>query len=117
MAEKTKKLDRADKINGLRSRQQEKKSQIERYKKNANKRMFIFSLTIALVTLFFLEDSYKVFGDIETFVTLSISILFSVVIGYYLVVFLLVKRRKKEIKKINGKIHRLMRLKKDEEEN
>ena len=68
-----------------------------------------------LVTLYFLEDSYKVFGTLENFVIWSLSTLFSVLILYNLIIFLLIRKRKKEIKRINRRIHRLMKLKKNEQ--
>lgn len=101
-----------DKLRSLKSRQLEKKFQIEQYKQKAKKRLFIFSLLLVLLTLYFLEDSYKVFGSLENFVIISFSILFGVLIIYNVIVFLLIRKRRKEIKRINGRIHRLMKLEK-----
>lgn len=101
-----------DKIRSLRSRTQEKKFQIEQYRKKAKRRMFAFSLVVVLFTLYFLEDSYKYFGTLENFVIISVSVLISVPIVYNLIVFLLVRKRKKEIKRINRRIHRMMKLEK-----
>lgn len=106
-----------DKIQSLKSRQVEKKFQIEQYKQKTKKRLFLFSLFFSLITLFFLEDSYKVFGDIETYLITFGSILFGVLIFYNLVVFLLIRKRRKEIKRINGRIYRLMKLKKNEKKD
>lgn len=105
--------EKQSKLVSLKGRQQKKKSQIESYKKQAKKRLFIFSLTLALLTLFFLDSSYKVFGTLENFVIIMLSILFGVVIFYNLIVFLLIRKRKKEIKRISRRMHRLMKLEKD----
>lgn len=104
-----------DKIQSLKSRQVEKKFQIEQYKQKTKKRLFIFSLTFSLITLYFLDDSYKVFGNIETYLIIFGSILFGVLISYNLIIFLLIRKRRKEIKRINGRIYRLMKLKKNEQ--
>lgn len=105
--------EKQNKLVALKGRQQKKKSQIEQYKKQAKKRLFIFSLIMSLLTLFFLEDSYKVFGTLERYVFIMLSILFGVVIIYNLIVFLLIRKRKKEIKRISRKMHMLMKLEKN----
>ena len=106
-----------NKIYSLKNRQQEKKFQIEQYKQKTKKRLFIFSLTFSLIALYFLEDSYKVFGTLENYVIIYGSILFGVIILYNLIIFLLIRKRKKEIKRINVRIYRLMKLKKNDKKD
>ena len=101
-----------EKIKSLKHRQLEKNKQIEIYQTKSKKVMFWVSLVVSLTALFFLEDSYLVFGSLENFVILIGSILLTFILVYNAVVFLLIRKRRKEIKKINGRIFRLMKLKK-----
>lgn len=104
-------------VNRLKSLQLEKKFLIDTYKLKAKKRLFIFSLSVVLITLFFLEESYKTFGSMEVFVLISLSFMLSVIIIYYAVIFILIRQRRKEIKRINGKIYNLMKLDENDQKN
>lgn len=100
----------SEQIFQLKRVQKRKRKQIEDYKKMMWKHLFLMNFITLGIVLYYLEDAYSIFGNALNFIIAVFSLLFVISIIYYFVIAKLRKRRKRELKKINGKLYRLMKL-------
>lgn len=100
----------SEQIFQLKRVQKRKRKQIESYKKMMWKHLFILNLLISVAVLYYLEDAYVIFGNALNFIIATFSFLFVISLTYYVIVNKLKKRRKKELKRINTKLYKLMKL-------
>ena len=99
-----------EEIQKLRDKQEKKKNKIENYKRKMKIHLFLFALMLVIYSVLGLEESYKKFGSITNFLTVTSSILLIFALIYYFVVKYLVRQREKEINTIRNKLYKLMKL-------
>jgi uncharacterized membrane protein len=94
----------------LRVIQAQKKKEIKSLKRRMRRHMFIFSLTLLIISLILLEFAYFLFGDSVLFLLVILLILVVFLVTYKIIVTQKVKQKEDEIKKIRAKLYRLMKL-------
>jgi len=94
----------------LKNIQKQKIEQIKKSQKRMWRHLFWLALATSFFVWYFLDKSYKVFGSSTKFVFSAFLILFLVAVGYFVWIWNLRKKNLKEIKSINNKLYRLMKL-------
>lgn len=102
-----------NKISQLKKIQKRKLEEIQTSTKRMWKRLFWLSIVLSAFVFYCIENSHVIFGSVTNFLILAFSVLLLVSVVYYLLVWYKKKRNLKEIKTINGKLYRLMKLEND----
>lgn len=100
----------SERIKKLKHEQARKREKIKVYKEKMKKHVFYLAITLAFISILFLESAYKVFGSAATFLITTLSTFVISTAVYYVIIRVLTNQRRREIKIIRSKLYRLMRL-------
>lgn len=97
-------------IKQLKHQQAEKKHRIKRCKKRMKRNIFLFCLGMTLLAYVCLDHAYQSFGSVKNFLLATAGISIVLIMLYYFYNVSLTKGLEKDIKAINAKLYRLMKL-------
>lgn len=104
---------KTEKILHLKETQKRKLEENKKLTKRMWKHLFWISILIIVYTLYCIEESHNFYGSVANFVIVTFSILLLISATYYFFVQHIIKKNLKDIKTINGKLYKLMKLEND----